>query len=475
MTTTKAGSVGSDQIPRRAWIALAVSTAGYVLASWNTTATNIAFGAIGESFPEASQGTVSWVASIFFIGLASLLLISGRLADRVGRRKIFRAGLVVFGVASVAAAAAPSIWVLIAARFGQAVGGALVTPAALPMVLPEFPTDRHATAVAIWTGAGPLASIIAPSLSAFLLGVTIDQPIDMASWRLLFLISAVVAFGAYVASFGPLQESKSLGTSGPLDWLGVVFGTGAIGLLVFATSQGSEWGWTRPAIVASLAASPVLLALFIERSRRHPEPLLDIGVFLRKSVWSANVASAFLNVVGLAAWLVWPLYMTRIWDLSTTSIGLALTTGPVGAGLGTTMAGRLVERYGHKRAASVGSLFPLAAMVWGFAFLGPEPRVVVGIVPAMILFGFGWGVTFPTLNSGVLASAPAELGAEVNAAFNTVRNVAAALGIAISIAILGAADRPDALEAFERVFLLFVAATLLCSLATFLLYDPTAE
>ena len=446
-----------------------VSTAGYVLASWNTTATNIAFGAIGDDFPEASQGTVSWVASIFFIGLASLLLVSGRLADRLGRRRIFRLGLVVFGVASVLAAVAPTIWVLILGRLGQAVGGALVTPAALPMILPDFPANRHATVVAAWTGAGPLASTVAPSLSAFLLSVEVTSPFEVSSWRLLFVISAVVSFVAYGASFGPLNESKSEKRGGPLDWLGVAVGTASIALLVFATSQGSDWGWGRPVIVGSLVAAPALLVWFVQRSRRHPEPLLDISVFVRRPVWSANVASAFLNIVGLAAWLIWPLYMARIWDLSTRSIGLALTAGPISAGLGTVAAGRLADRYGHKRVASWGSLLPLASMIWGFAFLSPNPRVLVGMVPPMILFGFGWGVTFPTLNSGVLASAPPELGAEVNAAFNTVRNVAGALGIAASIAIVGSGD---VLASYERVFVFYIASTLVCSLATFLLYEP---
>ena len=134
----RAAEAPPPQVSRLAWRALAVGSAGFSLVSFNTTATNLAFGEIAADFPGVSLSTVSWVASIFFIGLASLLLVSGRLADRIGRRRVFRAGLVTFAVGAVLSAVAPTIWALIAARLVASVGGALIIPSSLAVVLPEF-------------------------------------------------------------------------------------------------------------------------------------------------------------------------------------------------------------------------------------------------------------------------------------------------------------------------------------------------
>ncbi|MPY94406.1 MAG: MFS transporter [Acidimicrobiia bacterium] len=220
-------------VPRRAWKALVVGGAGFSLISFNTTATNLAFPDIAEDFPGASLSTVSWVASIFFIGLASLLLVSGRLADRVGRRRVFRVGLGVFAVGAALSAVAPTVGALIAARFVASVGGALVIPSSLAVVLPEFPRERHFTAITLWSATGPVASAIAPGLSAVILAIS--------SWRLLFLVSAPIALGALAGGWRVLGESRAERRTGALDWVGVLVGTVGIAGLVFSVSQGATW------------------------------------------------------------------------------------------------------------------------------------------------------------------------------------------------------------------------------------------
>ena len=129
--TTSSADPATVEIPTRAWRALAVGSAGFSLVSFNTTATNLAFGDISDTFSTASAATVSWVASIFFIGMASLLLVSGRLADRVGRRRVFRIGLATFAVGALLSAISPTVYVLIVARFVASAGGALIIPSSL--------------------------------------------------------------------------------------------------------------------------------------------------------------------------------------------------------------------------------------------------------------------------------------------------------------------------------------------------------
>jgi EmrB/QacA subfamily drug resistance transporter len=439
-----------------------VGCAGFSLISFNTTATNLAFAEITDDFAGASLATVSWVASIFFIGLASLLLVSGRLADRVGRRRTFRAGLVTFAVGAALSALAPNVWVLIGARLVAAAGGALVIPSSLAVVLPEFPKQRHITAIALWSATGPLASAIAPGLSAVVLA--------LGGWRVLFLLSAPIALVALVAGWPLLRESRAEGRPGRLDGLGVVVGTLAIASLVFAVSQGSNLGWASGPIVTAVAVGAVALPLFVRRCRRHPEPLLNLDVFLLRPVWVANLANFLLNVTALSTWLVWPLYFDRVWGYSKLATGLALVPGPVMGGVVAVVGGRLAERYGHEVLVRWGSLVPIAAMTWSVLLLGSEPNYWVGAAPAIALMGGGWALTQPPLNSGVMSHVSANAYGEVNAAFNTVRNIAGALGVAIAVVILGDPGRSDVVAAYHRVFLAFTASVVACWLVLFFVY-----
>ena len=366
--TDRAPSSTTTQVAvsARAWRALAVGSLGYSLMSFNTTATNLAFGDISNDFSSASAGALSWVASIFFIGMASLLLVAGRLTDRIGRRRVFRAGLLTFAVGSALSAAAPSVYVLILARLITSAGGAMILPASLAVVLPEFPKERHPSAIALWSATGPLASALAPGLSALLLSVS--------NWRVLFALSTPIALGALAASFGSLAESKAENRSGSLDLLGVIIGTGAVATMVFGASFGSDRGWANPVIIGSFVASALLFPLVIVRCRRHPAPLLNLEVFTLPPVAVANVANFLLNFAGLATWLVWPLYFGRIWGFSKLETGLALLPGPILSGIVTASGGRLTERFGHEKLVRVGAGIATVAVIWPLIFLREEPH-----------------------------------------------------------------------------------------------------
>ena len=438
----------------RAWKALAMASAGFSLVSFNTTATNLAFSAIADDFTGASPSTVSWVASIFFIGLASLLLVSGRLADRTGRRRVFRLGLGIFAAGAVLSAVAPDVWTLIAARFVAATGGALIIPSSLAVVLPEFPPERHFTAITLWSATGPVASAVAPALAALVLAA--------ASWRVLFLLSAPVAATALLAGWRLLGESRAEERAGTLDWLGVLIGTIAVGALVFAVSQGANLGWLSAPVVAAYAAVAVCLPLFVRRCRRHPQPLLNLDVFLLRPVWTANLANLFLNLAAMGSWLAWPLLFARVWGYSPLATGLGLTPGPIASGLVAVYGARLSERVGADRMVRWGSLVPIVGTLWPVFFLNAAPNYWVGAAPALALMGGGWALTQPPLNSGVMAQVGPDLYGEANAAFNTVRNVAAAVGIAVTVAVVGQARGGDALGGYDRAFLAFGASAALC-------------
>ena len=234
-TTTAAD--GTVVVTRQAWLALAISGIGQVLWAFNLTATNIAFDQIDADFPEGTA-TVGLVASGFFVGSASLLLVAGRFADRIGRRRIFNSGLVLFAVAAVGSAVAPNIWILIATRIIASAGAAFVIPAGLAMILPLFPRERHGTAVGAWSLSGPIAGMIAPAGTAIVLGIS--------SWRVVYFLTAPLALAALAAGAFVLRESKAEREPGPLDIPGAVVGTTLVGTLVIVVGQGNEHRMDQP-------------------------------------------------------------------------------------------------------------------------------------------------------------------------------------------------------------------------------------
>ena len=448
------------KVSTRARKGLAVGAAGYVLFGFNATATNLAFGPIAETFDNISESTVSWIASSYFVASAALLPLGGRLADRMGRRRIFNLGLIGFALSACLSALAPTIWVLIAARVLQATAGALVIPASLSMVLPEFPVTRRSSAVATWAAAGPLSAAIAPSTAAGLLEVT--------SWRWVYFVSAPAALLTLLASYRVVAESRGDDNEGRLDLAGTALAIVSVALLIVGIGQGTEWGWTSPftslAIVTALAAG----GAFLVRSSRHPTPLLDLALFRIPEVRIANIANFAFSMTSLAIWLVWPLWMSRIWGYSTAKVGLAITVGPMTAGPAALLGGRLADRYGQRWLMIIGSAISTAAVLWIAVKLGPEPNYVITFLPGIAGFGLGWGLSNPSQNSYALSNVPTAVFGEVNAVFNTARNLGAALGIALAIAIIGAEDRAAVVDAYRRSFFFFAFwAGLSCATAAF--------
>lgn len=466
--TSTAGETSDEQnqeVPARAWRALAVGAAGFVLFGFNATATNLAFGDIADSFPGVSESLVSWVASGYFIASAAFLPLGGRLADRLGRRRIFNIGLIGYAVFALLSAAAPSIWVLIAGRSGQAVAGALVIPSSLAMALPDFPIHRRSSAVATWAAAGPLSAALAPSVAAALL--------EIGDWRLVYGLSAPLALLVFGASLLFVSRSRADQDPGRLDLVGTVLATVSIALLIVGISKSPDWGVLSPTTVAVIVGALALGAAFLRRSESHPTPLLNLSLFRIPEVAIANLANMLLSTTSLSIWLVWPLWLGRVWGYETRQIGFAITVGPLCAGTATLFGGRVADRYGHRWLMVGGSALATVAVLWSFFMFGPEPDYVREFLPTIMGFGLGWGLASPAMNSWALARVPQAAFGEVNAAFNTVRNLGGAVGVSTAVAIVGAGDRPDALAAYDRANLFFAAAIALScltvSIGTFVL------
>lgn len=442
-TSETAARPALEAVPRRAWLALATVAAAYMLISINVTGTNIAFPSIEQTFSSTPRTTLAWALSGYSIVLASFMVMGGRLADQLGRRRIFNTGLAIFLVGSLLCAVSPVAALFIAGRVIQGFGGALLVPSSLALVLPDFPPSRRTSAVATWAATGSLGAAAAPSLSAVI--------VDLTSWRVVYLLSVPVV--AAVALAGPrlLRDSGVTTERQAMDLIGIPMGTAAIGLLALGIIEGPRWGWGSPQILAAFGGVAILAPLFVLRSLRHPAPLLNLRLFKNRAVWSANLANIFMAMMGLSIWLVWPLFLTQIWGYSLLSAGLAITPGPVCSAFVGFTAGRLADRHGPRILISVGSVFPILAMLWMVWRFGPEPHYVTVFLPATILFSLGFGLTFSPLNGAALRGVDPSAFGEVNATFNTVRNLGGGLGVAIVVALLGN-EQPIPFERFDHTF-----------------------
>src|SRR5215510_35536 len=238
----------------RPWQVLLVTAVAVFMSFLDVTIVNIAFPDIADSFPDSSLSSLSWILNAYTIVFAAALVPAGRLADRFGRRRFFFIGLLVFLGASAVCGAAGSVGVLVAARAVQALGGAMLVPASLGLLLPEFPLERRATATALWGATGAVAAAAGPSLGGVL--------VDWQGWRAVFYVNLLIGLPALLPARRLLHESREPRTHFP-DAIGAVLLGAGVGALALGIVQGPQWGWSSARIVGAFVASSALLGLFL--------------------------------------------------------------------------------------------------------------------------------------------------------------------------------------------------------------------
>lgn len=442
-----------DHVDTEAWWALVLASATSMVVGIAVTAVNVVFPAIENDFEGASRSTLSWGITGYSIAVASLVLIGGRLADRLGRRRIFRLGVAIFVIASLGLALAPTAWIFVAARLGQAVGAALSGPASLSLVLERFPTSRRLSAIATWTGLGTLGAAVGPSFSAI-----VSQQFG---WRWIFVLPLAVSLTSLVLSTRllPLGLAQHDGIRHRLDVVGSLLGTVGVAMLAAAITEGPRLGWDDPLIVGCIIGALVLLPLFVRRSLVHPEPLLDVRLFSVPNVAAVNLVNIGLTAAGTASWLLYPLFMVQHWDYSLMRTGLALTIFPVVASATGMVSSRIAERVGTRRVIAYGAMLPAAGMLWQVFRLQETPHYLTGIVPGAVLFNIGFGIVYAPITALALRSvAEAKLG-QATAMLNSLRQLGGGLGVATVIAIIGNADVVS-VEVYHRAFVAVTAMAL---------------
>src|SRR6476661_7291763 len=298
--------------PRRV---LVVVSAAVFMASLDLFIVNIAFPDIQADLG-GSDSALSWVLNAYAIVLAALLVPAGRIADMVGRKRSFLAGLALFAFASALAGLAPSIGALVAARVVQAVGAALLIPTSLALLLSAAPLARRTAYVGAWAAAGGVAAAAGPPIAALL-----------------------VLLGAVVLTLG-------------------------VAALTAAIVEGPRWGWGSPPVLGLFGAAVVLLAVFARRTLHHPVPVVEPELLRVRSFAWANAAGLFFFAGFGAMLLGGVLFLTRVWGEEVLTAGLMISPGPLMAALFSVVGARWTDRFGHRAVAVAGGLAFAAGSLW---------------------------------------------------------------------------------------------------------------
>jgi EmrB/QacA subfamily drug resistance transporter len=419
----------------------AIVCVGICLANLDLFIVNVALPNIGRDFKDTSLEDMSWVLNGYAIAYAALLVFFGRLAERYRRNLSFLLGVGLFTAASAACSVSNNVETLIAFRVLQAAGAALMTPTSLGLLMAVFPPDRRGSAVRTWTAIGGLAAALGPVVGGLLVTV---------NWRWIFLVNVPIGVIAMLIGWWKLPEIPGHAAPRPNPWDAALV-TGGIGALTFAIVKVNDWGWGSPGIAGSTVAALILLALFVWRCFRSPNPFVDPALFrIRPFAGAALVMAPYSAAFG-AMLLSVALWEQTAWGWSALKTGLAIAPGPLLVPITSLLvAGRLIARFGAAPVVTAGIFFFIAGLAFWATLIGQEPNtlfVVMGMIPT----GIGVGLTFPTLMGIGAAGLPSSAFATGSGVINMIRQAALAVGVAIFVAVIGSPSSPlERVAAFHR-------------------------
>jgi EmrB/QacA subfamily drug resistance transporter len=409
---------------------------------------NVALPDLGTSFAPTTLGNLSWVLNGYAITLAALLVVAGRLGDRVGQRPVFLAGVAVFTTASLACALAPTLWFLVLARVVQAAGAAAQLPTSLALLLATVPIDRRTTATRSWAAVGGLAAAAGPVLGGLL--VQID-------WRWVFVVNVPIGILTVLAGRATLPHPATRENGRLPDVGGAALVTIAVAALTGALVQAPSWGWGNIRTLALLLVALATGTWFLIRTSKHASPLLELHLLRLPRFGLANAGTTLFGIAFAIMLLSNVLWCQEVWHWNALRTGAALVPGPALVPIVTILTTRVATRLGHGPLVTAGGLLFAAGITWRVFFATTAPDYVRDLLPSMILTGTGVGLALGTLVAAGVQSLPPNRAATGSALVNSFRQISAAVGVAILVTILGTRVDASAVTGFRAAWLLAAA------------------
>ncbi|MBN0044162.1 DHA2 family efflux MFS transporter permease subunit [Streptomyces actuosus] len=418
-----------------AWALVITSVAGFMAALDNLVVTT-ALPSIRKDLGGALDD-LEWTVSAYTLTFAVLLMFGAALGDRFGRRRLFQVGLVIFTGASAAAALAPGIGSLIAARAVQGVGAAVMMPLTLTLLTAAVPAAKRGMAYGIWGAVNGLAVASGP-----LIGGSLTEHI---SWHWIFWLN--VPLGIALLPLARLRLAESFGTGAPLDVPGTLLASGGLFGIVYGLVRGPADGWTSALVLTGLFAGGALLLAFVLHGSRAANPMLPMRLFRSRAFSGINAASLLMFLGMFGSIFLLSQYMQGVLGYSPTQAGLRMLPWTGMPMLVAPIAGILSDRIGGRPVVATG-LFLQAAGLGYLASVAATDTSYAGQLPGLIISGIGMALFFAPASNLVMSSVrPAEQGI-ASGANNALREVGGALGIAIMSSIFSAQGGYESGQAF---------------------------
>jgi EmrB/QacA subfamily drug resistance transporter len=400
---------------------LAATILGSGMAFVDGTVVNVALPALQQAF-DAGVAQVQWVVESYALLLAALLLAGGAAGDRFGRRRIFAAGVLVFGIASVACGAAATIGQLVAARAVQGAGAALLVPNSLAILSAAFGERERGRAIGTWSGWTAITAALGPMLGGWL--------VEHLSWRYAFFLNVPLAMAVLWLALRHLPESRDETAPPGLDWPGALLASVGLGLLVYGLIEAPRAGWRHPAVWGALAAGVLALAAFRHVERHGAAPMLPPALFRSREFTGANLLTLCLYGALGGGLFFLPLNLIQVQGWSATQAGAALLPLTVIMFVFSRRAGALADRAGPRLPLVLGPVVAAA----GFALLGWPGAGGArwsAFLPGVVVLGIGMTIAVAPLTTAVMNAVPARQAGAASGVNNAVSRAAALLAIAV--------------------------------------------
>jgi EmrB/QacA subfamily drug resistance transporter len=409
----------------RRWWTLAAVAFGLFMIMLDNTVVNVALPSIREDLG-IGLSELEWVVNAYALTFGVLLLSGGKLADMLGRRRIFIAGLVIFTGASLWCGLAGGATSLIAARTVQGVGAALMNPATLSIITATFPPRQRGTAIGIWAGVSALALAFGP-----IVGGLLTQKVD---WSWIFFINIPVGILGILAARIFIDESKDMSREQRLDLPGLVSSGVGLFALTYALIETNTHPWGSTRVLSLFAVAAVALAVFVLLELRQRVPMLDLALFRNPTFSGAN---AVMLLVGLAMFGIFfynSLFLQNVLGYGAIETGATFLPMTVLIIFVAPVAGKLTDRVGARWPMAVGMTL-LAGSLLLFARLDAQ-STFWDILPGLLVGGFGMAITMAPTTAAAMGSVPVDKAGVGSAVINSMRQVGGSLGVAVMGAII---------------------------------------